>query len=486
MNTMGVAMRYFLFSLLFLVLVSVPVMACTTFLLNDGENLRLCKSYDWASGHGLVISNKRNMYKEAFFPFKPVGVPARWTSQYGSLTFCQYGREFPQGGMNEKGLVVEIMQFMDAGYAPPVKNTLCGWQWIQLQLDCAANVAEAIALAQVLTVSQTHIKMGSDMISIMAPVHYLVADADGNCATIEYVGGKLVIHSNIKVDETIKVKIAGLVDLKLATVKTEPLPAAVLANRSYDDDFNQKQDSSNSCSRFHKAWTRVQEFNGKKLSPRAIEDYAFDSLERVESGTMWQIVYDPKNLAVTWRSVYHGKDHGVRFRASLADFNFSNRTPLRMHDMRSAWPDTVAAKGTVTDHQRGWTDYVGLANSKLANMSLEARDPIGMVGSILQSRLVTLAEKKRKADQEHARMIKKLIPPALRKVMETVEKALYPKELQNLLKKVTHETDKVVDAWARAENKARRAVYEAEKKAAYVTAAGLWSAYPLSTIPVKK
>jgi choloylglycine hydrolase len=26
-----------------------------------------------------------------------------WTSRYGSITFNQYGREFPSGGINEKG-----------------------------------------------------------------------------------------------------------------------------------------------------------------------------------------------------------------------------------------------------------------------------------------------------------------------------------------------------------------------------------------------
>ncbi len=32
-----------------------------------------------------------------------------WTAVYGSISFNQYGKEFPTGGMNEKGLVVELM-----------------------------------------------------------------------------------------------------------------------------------------------------------------------------------------------------------------------------------------------------------------------------------------------------------------------------------------------------------------------------------------
>jgi choloylglycine hydrolase len=33
------------------------------------------------------------------------GKTISWISKYGSITFNQYGREFPTGGMNEKGLV---------------------------------------------------------------------------------------------------------------------------------------------------------------------------------------------------------------------------------------------------------------------------------------------------------------------------------------------------------------------------------------------
>ena len=34
---------------------------------------------------------------------------AQWQSKYASVTFNQYGVELPTGGINEKGLVVEIM-----------------------------------------------------------------------------------------------------------------------------------------------------------------------------------------------------------------------------------------------------------------------------------------------------------------------------------------------------------------------------------------
>ena len=39
-----------------------------------------------------------------------------WTSKFGNVTFNQYGKEFPTGGMNENGLVIELMWLNEARY----------------------------------------------------------------------------------------------------------------------------------------------------------------------------------------------------------------------------------------------------------------------------------------------------------------------------------------------------------------------------------
>jgi choloylglycine hydrolase len=81
--------------------------ACTTFFLFDGQNAVFGRNYDWVTADGLLISNKRGLRKTSVV--QPPNQPATWKSRYGSLTFNQYGREFPTGGMNEAGLVVELM-----------------------------------------------------------------------------------------------------------------------------------------------------------------------------------------------------------------------------------------------------------------------------------------------------------------------------------------------------------------------------------------
>ena len=80
---------------------------CTTFsLVKEGQHI-VGKNYDWHLGHGLLIINKRGVSKEAMpGTQKDPGQYATWTPKYGSLTFNQYGREMPSGGINEAGLIV--------------------------------------------------------------------------------------------------------------------------------------------------------------------------------------------------------------------------------------------------------------------------------------------------------------------------------------------------------------------------------------------
>src|SRR5919107_239450 len=80
---------------------------CTTFCLTAGDGVYFGKNYDWDFGRGFLFVNKRGLAKTAMLD-APRQRPAEWVSKYGSLTFNQYGREQPHGGINEAGLVVEL------------------------------------------------------------------------------------------------------------------------------------------------------------------------------------------------------------------------------------------------------------------------------------------------------------------------------------------------------------------------------------------
>ena len=118
--------------------------ACTTFCLKKNGEVLFGKNYDWMIGDGLVFVNKRGVAKVS--NEGNLTNPAKWVSKYGSVTFSQYGRENPSGGMNEAGLVIELMWLDETQYpkvdARPTVGTL---EWIQYQLDSSATVEEVIA-----------------------------------------------------------------------------------------------------------------------------------------------------------------------------------------------------------------------------------------------------------------------------------------------------------------------------------------------------
>src|ERR1700755_3020224 len=95
----------FLTSFVLLNLFLIDGLACTTFCLKNKGEVLFGKNYDWNIGDGLIFVNKRGVSKEGAADKNA----ARWVSKYGSVTFNQYGRENPSGGMNEAGLVIELM-----------------------------------------------------------------------------------------------------------------------------------------------------------------------------------------------------------------------------------------------------------------------------------------------------------------------------------------------------------------------------------------
>ena len=136
------------------------------------------RNYDFEIGDGMVMVNPAGAEKKGYLEGGP-----SWRSKYGSVTFNQFGRGFPMGGLNQAGVVVELMWLDDTEYpARDQRSPLTVLEWIQYQLDTAASVADVIASdARVRIQGQT-------------PLHYLVGDRSGGTATIEFLNGKLVAH----------------------------------------------------------------------------------------------------------------------------------------------------------------------------------------------------------------------------------------------------------------------------------------------------
>lgn len=304
-----------------------PAGACTTFCLKHGREAVFGKNYDWGVGDGMVMVNKRGVVKTAALP--PQEKPAAWVSRYGSVTFNQYGREFPNGGMNEAGLAVELMWLDETLYpAADGRPALGCLEWIQYQLDNYSTAAEVARNA------------GRLRISSDAKVHYLACDKSGGCASVELIGGKPVVHTGAS------------------------LPARALTNHSYEDSLRFRErtrgdakarQGMGSLQRFARASERTEEFAARGGDPVR---YAFDTLDGVAQGayTRWSIVYDLRAGRVHWRTRENRRIRSV----SLAAFDFSCATPVKLFDIGEGAGDVA----------RRFADYTPAANRRLIASSV--------------------------------------------------------------------------------------------------------------------
>lgn len=305
--------KYFFFLLCIPLLDLQKAGACTTFFINHNGQLVFGRNYDWVSGSGMVNTNSRGLAKTSF-PMRE-GKTISWVSKYGSITFNQYGKEFPTGGMNEKGLVVELMWLDETQYpAPDSRPAISVLQWIQYQLDNCATVEEILATDEILRIAT----VGT------TPLHYLVTDKQGNAASIEFLNGRLIVH------------------------KGKDLSVPVLTNNSYQESVSHlrsvapnKESHGSSLGRFARACAMVQHYDPQKTNSSLV-DYSFKILKEVAQGefTKWSIVYNISESKIYFKTNSHQQIKLVSF----ASFDFScSKKPLTIN-MNTAAEGDISVK----------------------------------------------------------------------------------------------------------------------------------------------
>jgi len=105
----------FLITVLFGVLAAPGgVDACSTFMLSKGSHLIFGHNLNenGIDVPGMVFVNKRGVFKtgrtwsEIINEDRSDPSAFTWISRYGSVTFSVFGRDFPDGGVNESGLYI--------------------------------------------------------------------------------------------------------------------------------------------------------------------------------------------------------------------------------------------------------------------------------------------------------------------------------------------------------------------------------------------
>ncbi len=177
---------------LFFAVGSQQASACSTFKLQQGNELIYGHNLNnnGSDVPGMVFINKRGVFKtgrtlsELMLKEKTDPSALTWISRYGSVTFNTFGKDLPDGGMNEAGLYIWEMGLGNEEILYPKNSSLPKlnqMHWMQYILDNVATVDGAIQCAHDIEIEGWG-------------WHYFVGDIDGNCAAIDFVDGKVVVH----------------------------------------------------------------------------------------------------------------------------------------------------------------------------------------------------------------------------------------------------------------------------------------------------
>lgn len=305
-----------------------PAEACTAFCLcSDPQNIVVGKSYDWVVNHdhGAVFTNARGCQRSALILDQSPN-PAKWVSKYGSVTFTQFGRGFPIGGMNEKGLVIEMLQLDETEYdsaevSRPYVNEA---QWTQYQLDNYATVAEVIENLNKIRVVEAY-----------TGIHYFLTDATGNSAAIQYLNGKAVV------------------------INGSNMPWPLLTNDIYESSVRYVKDHSgrdDTTTIFNRG--SEDRFQNVTIMMKDKNSQAWDILDSVRVSfnikpTQWNALYNASTGEVSWRMNHDNKIKTFNMR----NLDFSDKRGLAL-DMN------VKASGNV---EALFTAFDPAFNAKLIN-----------------------------------------------------------------------------------------------------------------------
>jgi len=278
------------------------------------------KNHDWINKHAALVVNPRGMVNHPRLPMN-IGKALSWTSKYGSITVNEIEKnEVVPGamaGVNEKGLCALMLWQIGATYPKnPIKPVVSTELFAKYFLDNATTVAEVIELAQKIDVEPCILNEGNinKLVQIFniyrelireVTLHLYIQDEKGEALVIEYVKGKMVLHSG------------------------KTLPILVLTNSSYDEsiDYLKKAKAfggQDSLSRF------ISLAYALKIMPQtesklAAVSHMFMALAYAQQPhTVWSSIFDLSDKTIYIRSIDNQQIKIV----DLNKFDFSEDKPL--------------------------------------------------------------------------------------------------------------------------------------------------------------
>lgn len=327
-------MKKFIASALLLTFSVQTAYTCTIFSLYPDNNQHwVGRTFDWAYGHANVHTNKRNVTKTSV-RLLPTDVVSTWTSKYGSVTFTQFGKEFPTGGMNETGMMIDALELKSSVFQPvDARASLNELQFIQYVLDNYSSVED-------LAVGLENVRLAP----VGSKLHYFTCDIK-KCMTIEYIDGNLVTHM------------------------TNTLPISGLANNTYDQHAAYTKDfitfggdkpvvleSKESLDRFTRSNYNAKFINEQDDRIQSI----FSWLDDVGSvNNRWQLIYNQDERTITFRTKAKLDKQRV---VDLKQFDYDCKTPTQYFDVDSDLEGSINSE---------FKNYDAAANYAMIKKSVE-------------------------------------------------------------------------------------------------------------------
>ena len=301
--------RFLFFILAVGLILPTALRPCTSFVWKAGDILLFGSNYDNSIWQGRLFINQKNIRKQGW-EVSPAGAVLTWTSRYGSVTFSVAGLQLAWGGMNEAGLVLSTMALSETqNPAPDERPPLRSPLWMQFMLDTCASIDDVVAADKTVRISETQ-------------DHYLIADASGQTAIVEFLDGKSFFYSGDK--------------LPIPALANKPYAACVERLRR---GLPSNVDAYDSAARMK----RVVDFGKaslKKTPTQAVDD-AFSALKDVSSSfTQWSIVFDSPNRIIHFVSSRNPN----RRRIELRKLDFACKKPIRWLDVHADKKGDISAE----------------------------------------------------------------------------------------------------------------------------------------------
>lgn len=337
--------------------------ACSTFKFQKGDELIYAHNLDQPNRDmpGMIFINKRGVFKtgrsfsEMFFDdARREPSDFAWISRYGSITFAIYGRDFPDGGINEAGMFIWEMSLVGTQYPENEKlPRLLKMNWMQYVLDNFGTLDDALTAAYDIQLTGWQ-------------WHFFLGDAYGNCATVEFIDGQVVIHRGDK------------------------LPWPVLFNRPYDEEMEYAQLYKDFGGPYEVAFDAARDSQVPRFVKAALmlRDYDPSTDDPVEysKALLWQVGNRPYKWGIlidTKRKQIHFNTEGNQEWKSFSyrDIDYSNTGPFltlnidqpkggdvldRFHPLRDDEYKEVF-KGYVYDLPDGSMEYYGISPETMIN-----------------------------------------------------------------------------------------------------------------------